>query len=430
MDCKILFVDNESNTLDSYKRKFNKLYQVETALGGEQGLAAVVNRGPYAVIVSDIQMPGMDGFKFLSLVREIAPHSVQMILTGLTDRETTLKTLKKGNVFRFLAKPCSSNMLKKALDEGVERFKENIQGDFHDVLAKPKDPKTAKGLVEDTIIRIRRGEESLPGLPSLGMKQKKIIHRKFRRMIYKNAPVRKVSTLLTQDVEIRAEIIRAANSAYYKGVERITSLETAINRVGIETVKQYVKPPLKRLRYYESEQYQKIIEKIWDHSLACAHASQIVSNHLKLKNRHIFTAGMLHDVGKLALLKIIERMDVRGRLDLKMNFDELQNAVDAYHASFGGFLLAKWRYPRICALIARNHNHMEEGDLDALPREFLVVYFSNLLVNTFGFGTDSQGEIDIDNDISTRALKLNYIAIKDLKEKILEKINYYMDDTA
>ena len=65
---KILFVDDEPNVLAGYERQLRNRYTVETAPGGTQGLAALGARGPFAVIVSDMRMPEMDGVELLSHV--------------------------------------------------------------------------------------------------------------------------------------------------------------------------------------------------------------------------------------------------------------------------------------------------------------------------------------------------------------------------
>ena len=75
MNDKILFVDDEPAVLDSYARLLHRDFHVETAVGGEQGLEAVKSKGPYAVVVSDMRMPSMDGAHFLAQVRAIAPDT-------------------------------------------------------------------------------------------------------------------------------------------------------------------------------------------------------------------------------------------------------------------------------------------------------------------------------------------------------------------
>ena len=58
---KILLVDDDSNILDAYRRSLNREFSLETALGAEQALKLVADNGPYAVVVSDMRMPGMSG---------------------------------------------------------------------------------------------------------------------------------------------------------------------------------------------------------------------------------------------------------------------------------------------------------------------------------------------------------------------------------
>jgi len=64
MNEKILLVDDDPNILDGFKRQLRKLYPITTASGGEEGLQAVSEDGPFAVVVSDLRMPGMDGVQF------------------------------------------------------------------------------------------------------------------------------------------------------------------------------------------------------------------------------------------------------------------------------------------------------------------------------------------------------------------------------
>ena len=122
MENKVLFVDDDSNVLDAYKRQLRKQFHIETAPGGEQGLAAVTNNGPYAVIISDLRMPGMDGIRFLSRVKEMVPDSVRMILTGYADLQNAIKAINSGNIFRLLTKPCAPQVMAKALTEGFEQY--------------------------------------------------------------------------------------------------------------------------------------------------------------------------------------------------------------------------------------------------------------------------------------------------------------------
>jgi response regulator RpfG family c-di-GMP phosphodiesterase len=120
---KVLFVDDEPHILAGYERNLRRQFDVETALGGEPGLEAVEKRGPFEVIVSDMRMPRMDGIRFLAAAKELAPDSVRMMLTGHADLEDAIKVVNQGNIFRFLTKPCPSEIIAKALDDGVRQYR-------------------------------------------------------------------------------------------------------------------------------------------------------------------------------------------------------------------------------------------------------------------------------------------------------------------
>jgi serine phosphatase RsbU (regulator of sigma subunit) len=120
---KILFVDDDANLLASFRRQLRKKYQIETALGGPEGLELVNQNGPYAVIVSDFRMPHMDGIEFLSRVREIAPDTVRIMLTGNADMQAAIQAVNEGNIFRFLTKPCAVDLLGESLNTGIDQYR-------------------------------------------------------------------------------------------------------------------------------------------------------------------------------------------------------------------------------------------------------------------------------------------------------------------
>src|SRR3990172_4243255 len=123
MSERILFVDDDPNLLASVERNFRRQFPLETAEGGEAGLAKLAERGPYAVVVSDRQMPGMDGIQFLSAVRQRAPDTVRIMLSGNVDLEAAVRVVNEGNIFRFLIKPCPPEILSKAVEDGRAQYR-------------------------------------------------------------------------------------------------------------------------------------------------------------------------------------------------------------------------------------------------------------------------------------------------------------------
>ena len=120
---KILFVDDDPKVLQAYRRMLAERLEVETAEGAEKGLDLIENRGPYAVVISDLRMPGMDGIEFLAKVSVTSPDTVRMVLTGNADLETAIDAVNEGNIFRFLTKPCPPETMVKSLIAGIRQYR-------------------------------------------------------------------------------------------------------------------------------------------------------------------------------------------------------------------------------------------------------------------------------------------------------------------
>lgn len=121
MKPKVLLVDDEENILQAYTRVLRGKFDLDTALGGEAALEKMQDRGPYAVVVSDMRMPGMDGVAFLAWAMAQHPDTVRIMLTGNADQGTAMEAVNKGAIFRFLTKPCDSELLGQTLDLAVRQ---------------------------------------------------------------------------------------------------------------------------------------------------------------------------------------------------------------------------------------------------------------------------------------------------------------------
>jgi CheY-like chemotaxis protein len=120
---KILFVDDEPAFLTQYELMLRLEFEVDTAVGGEQALAIIQERGPYAVVISDMRMPGMNGVQFLARVRQAAPDTTRMILTGGSDFDAALAAVNEGHVFRFLRKLSQPKDLANAVTSGLVQYR-------------------------------------------------------------------------------------------------------------------------------------------------------------------------------------------------------------------------------------------------------------------------------------------------------------------
>ena len=185
---KILCVDDEANILDAHQRGLRKQFHIETALGAEKALAQIDAHGPYAVVVSDMRMPGMDGIQLLREVRHRAPDSVRVMLTGFADLQTAMEAVNEGNIFRFLTKPCPPETLAKVLTAGIEQYRL--------VTAE-------KELLEKTLrgaIKVLTNVLSLTNPTAFGhaSRVRKVIQKLCRKMELKNSWEFEIAAMLSQ----------------------------------------------------------------------------------------------------------------------------------------------------------------------------------------------------------------------------------------
>jgi YesN/AraC family two-component response regulator len=119
----VLFVDDEALLLEGIARSLRNRFNVRIATSGAEGLRLLKEAGPFAVVVSDMRMPEMNGAQFLGKVREIAPDTVRIILSGQADLQQTISAVNEGNIFRFLSKPCETQSLITAIGMAVEQYR-------------------------------------------------------------------------------------------------------------------------------------------------------------------------------------------------------------------------------------------------------------------------------------------------------------------
>lgn len=120
---KILLVDDDENILDGYRRSLNREFQIETARGGQEALDRVAEKGPFAVVVSDMRMPGMDGIQLLTAFKSQWPDTIRVMLTGNADKDTAIHAINEGNIFRFLNKPCDKEAMAKTLTSALLQYR-------------------------------------------------------------------------------------------------------------------------------------------------------------------------------------------------------------------------------------------------------------------------------------------------------------------
>lgn len=120
---RVLFVDDEARVVESIAVNLRKEYQVFAATSGAEALRKLQSTPGICVVVSDMRMPGMDGATLLREIMHLQPDVARILLTGEAGRDAAAIAVNKGQILRFLTKPCPIETLKEALAAGMVHYR-------------------------------------------------------------------------------------------------------------------------------------------------------------------------------------------------------------------------------------------------------------------------------------------------------------------
>jgi response regulator RpfG family c-di-GMP phosphodiesterase len=120
---RVLCVDDDAAIGHLLRRVFGEMFEVVIVDSAAAALVAVTTESPFAAVISDYRMPGTDGVTLLGQLREIAPDMVRLLLTGNGDMDVAVAAVNEGQIFRFLSKPCTPDVLRSAVDAAVQHYR-------------------------------------------------------------------------------------------------------------------------------------------------------------------------------------------------------------------------------------------------------------------------------------------------------------------
>ncbi len=118
---RVLFVDDDKNFLAGIQRSLFRRFDLCVASSPAEGLE-LLGQETYSVVISDMKMPDMTGIQFLAQIKELYPDTVRVLYTGYADQQTAIDAVNKGEIFRFLTKPCSLELLIRVLHDAISHY--------------------------------------------------------------------------------------------------------------------------------------------------------------------------------------------------------------------------------------------------------------------------------------------------------------------
>ncbi len=367
---RILFVDDEPKILQGLRRMLRGMrreWEMKFAESGPDALK-MLDREPFDVVVSDMRMPGMYGSQLLTQVQKRFPMIVRIILSGYSDQELILKSVRPAH--QYLSKPCDSELLIKTVKSSCA---------LRDLLG------------QESLRRIVSQTESLPCLPSLYTEL-------MDELQLSDGSIQKVGRIIEKDISITAKLLQLVNSSFFGLPRHISNPSQAVILLGFDTVKSLVLTVGLFSQFNQTALSILNIENIYKHSMGAGAIARGIAKSENMAEEQVdnaFMAGLLHDIGKLVLAASLpeayrEVLDLSRHGEVSLPEAEIEK-LGATHAEVGAYLLGLWGLPyTVVEAVAFHHNPGNCPSTDFIP--LTAVYAANILENHAPAGMEDLGK--------------------------------------
>jgi len=338
---KILFVEDNPILLELYGILLEREHdQWHTALSpdGESALK-LLKDAPFDVVVSDMEMPGMSGIELLTHVRQLQPQTARIIISGYADQAVAADSLNCTHL--FIPKPFDVKVLRATLARisSLDRY-----------------------LKDDKLRNLVGKLRSLPSFPTLYLDI-------MREIESPHSSIQGIASIVARDPGITAKVLQVANSAAVGMPARVSDPAEAVQQLGLTTVRSIVLSAQVHGHYAPGRVKHFSAEALWAHLMKCGDLARTLLRRERApvaEAEDAFTAGLLHDLGKLMLADSLPD-EFAAAMTLAKNENishaEAEQVVfGANHAGLAAYLLGLWGLPAaIVEAVAFHHTPEKSG---------------------------------------------------------------------
>ena len=353
----VLIVDDEKAVLMSLRRLLRREpWDLLLTTSGRKGLELLA-QNHVDLVVTDMQMDGMDGATFLKQVKQDYPGTVRVILTGYAERKSVTEAFTEAGVYQLISKPWDDDELKVVLRAA---------------LAQTEPPSDESEGLKRMINEI----DSLPSLPNVYLELRSAL------AASEEGSTERVAEVVGQDPAIAARTLRIANSAFFGQRRQVETISRAISLIGLDMIENIVLAA-SVFRDLASDDIAGFDHtEFWRHSLASGVVAKAILDERSQDRKRAemaMLAGTLHDLGKLVFAKFYHEayVDVVGLAQRDVEFISVkeQEAFGLSHMTLGGHLADWWNMPASIVEAIRWHNDPVRAEVD--PELAAIVHMAD-----------------------------------------------------
>ncbi len=320
------------------------------------------------------------------------------------------------NEFKYVsfAEGCFEN-LEKVIDR-LDKIKEGAAPqDIKKIGQTKKVRRKSWDIIKNIAQQVKEGKVDIPVLPEVVQNVQRVLRQP-------DSTADDLAAVIEKDAAMTVKIIGVANSPFYSGREKTRVVREAIGRLGLKEIRDIVLTiSTKNLYKTNNRQLKKLLEKIWEHSIACANCARAIAVEIEITDAdRFFPIGLVHDIGKTVLIKKISEMTTGNE---SFDMADVMAGISEYNSSLSGVILRHWRFSKDYLQAAVFHEGYAIGP--ATSRAVLIINLANHLAGNMGYGI-TDDKVDISGLESRMRLGLDGQSL----DRISEEVKKILEDSA
>ena len=231
--------------------------------------------------------------------------------------------------------------------------------------------------------------------------------------------VSQVERVMIADQALVSDVLRFANSSFFGGLSKVSTPREAMVRLGAKATLNVIIAAAQEVQYTSRHASTNVyLRKLWTHALGCGVGARWLAEKLRHRSMayECFLGGLLHDIGKLVVLKAIDDCKDAGEIKVEITEEMLKELLKELHAELGAMVLESWNLPEVYIKAAREHD-TDEWDKDDT---FLnIIRLSNLACVKIGLDISPDPSLSLVDTPEAEALRMDEIELAEL-EIVLE----------
>lgn len=223
-----------------------------------------------------------------------------------------------------------------------------------------------------------------------------------------------VEKIISCDQSLSTQVLKIANSSFYKGLVEVATIKGAIMRLGMQEIGRIALLAASKNQFRSNNPtLNRLMKKLWQHSVGVALGAYWLAKRCKFEHLagHAFFAGLLHDVGKLFVVVVLDQLKKQNK-ELYITEALILEAISSLHTEQGYYLMKRWNMPEQYSVVARDH-HLAEFDVKDMV--LVLTRMADMVCLKIGIATHESPDLAPETTIEASLLNLTEVDIAELE---------------